>query len=207
MKPISALKTTLLAAAAVGAMASAPAYAASHSVGACLITKTDTNPFFVKMKEGADRQGRRTRHRAEVLAGKVDGDHETQVAAIETCIADGAKGILLTASDTSSIVRPSAGPRRRPSGDRARHPARPDRRRRRDLRHRQLQGRRADRPVGRRHARRRRRQRQDRHARPRRQPADRRRAARPGLPAGLRHRLGDPNKWGDETIRASSATT
>jgi fructose transport system substrate-binding protein len=34
----------------------------------------------------------------------VDGDHETQVAAIETCIADGASGILLTASDTSSIV-------------------------------------------------------------------------------------------------------
>lgn len=38
------------------------------------------------------------------FAGKIDGDHETQVAAIETCIADGAKGILLTASDTSSIV-------------------------------------------------------------------------------------------------------
>ena len=29
----------------------APASAAD--VGACLITKTDTNPFFVKMKEGA----------------------------------------------------------------------------------------------------------------------------------------------------------
>ena len=37
-------------------------------------------------------------------AGKVDGDHETQVQAIETCIANGAKGILLTASDTASIV-------------------------------------------------------------------------------------------------------
>ena len=29
------------------------ASAASHSISACLITKTDTNPFFVKMKEGA----------------------------------------------------------------------------------------------------------------------------------------------------------
>ena len=30
------------------------AFAASHAnVSACLITKTDTNPFFVKMKEGA----------------------------------------------------------------------------------------------------------------------------------------------------------
>ena len=40
----------------------------------------------------------------KAFAGKIDGDHETQVQAIETCILDGAKGILLTASDTSSIV-------------------------------------------------------------------------------------------------------
>ena len=35
---------------------------------------------------------------------QVDGDSESQVAAIETCIVDGAKGILLTASDTKGIV-------------------------------------------------------------------------------------------------------
>ena len=29
----------------------APAHADGHAVSACLITKTDTNPFFVKMKE------------------------------------------------------------------------------------------------------------------------------------------------------------
>ena len=29
------------------------AYAAAHATSACLITKTDTNPFFVKMREGA----------------------------------------------------------------------------------------------------------------------------------------------------------
>ncbi len=66
-----------------------------------LITKTDTNPFFVKMREGADGQGRRTAGMTlNSYAGKIDGDHETQVAAIETCIANGAMGILLTASDT-----------------------------------------------------------------------------------------------------------
>jgi fructose transport system substrate-binding protein len=43
-------------------------------------------------------------HFALTYAGQVDGDHETQVAAIETCILDGASGVLLTASDTSSIV-------------------------------------------------------------------------------------------------------
>ncbi len=104
MKSISALKTTLLAAAAFGAMAAAPAYAGGHSVGACLITKTDTNPFFVKMKEGAEAKAAELGVSLKSYAGKVDGDHETQVQAIETCIADGAKGILLTASDTSSIT-------------------------------------------------------------------------------------------------------
>ncbi len=80
------------------------ASAASHAVSACLITKTDTNPFFVKMKEGATAKAEEMGITLKSFAGKVDGDHETQVQAIETCIADGAKGILLTASDTSSIT-------------------------------------------------------------------------------------------------------
>lgn len=78
--------------------------AQADTVTACLITKTDTNPFFVKMKEGATAKAAELGMELKSFAGKVDGDHETQVAAIETCIADGAKGILLTASDTSSIV-------------------------------------------------------------------------------------------------------
>ena len=103
---VSKLKTALLAAAALGVVSAAPAYAASHGgkVGACLITKTDTNPFFVKMKEGAEAKAAELGIELKSYAGKIDGDNETQVAAIETCIADGAKGILLTASDTSAIV-------------------------------------------------------------------------------------------------------
>ena len=46
----SILKTALLGAAAMAIFGAAQAQA---GVGACLITKTDTNPFFVKMKEGA----------------------------------------------------------------------------------------------------------------------------------------------------------
>jgi fructose transport system substrate-binding protein len=80
------------------------AFAAGHGVSACLITKTDTNPFFVKMKEGAEAKAAELGVTLKSYAGKVDGDHESQVAAIETCIADGAKGILLTASDTKAIV-------------------------------------------------------------------------------------------------------
>ncbi len=83
---------------------SGASFADGHAVSACLITKTDTNPFFVKMKEGATAKAEELGITLKSYAGKVDGDHETQVQAIETCIADGAKGILLTASDTSSIV-------------------------------------------------------------------------------------------------------
>ncbi len=93
-----------LAALAVSAAAIVPASAASHSIGACLITKTDTNPFFVKMKEGAEAKAAELGISLNSYAGKIDGDNETQVAAIETCIANGVKGILLTASSTSGIV-------------------------------------------------------------------------------------------------------
>lgn len=94
-----------IAGTALGLIAMASTAAADgHSVSACLITKTDTNPFFVKMREGAEAKAAELGISLNSYAGKVDGDHETQVAAIETCIANGAKGILLTASDTSSIV-------------------------------------------------------------------------------------------------------
>jgi len=96
------LVTAALSALALGVVFAAPAKAAD--VSACLITKTDTNPFFVKMKEGATAKAAELGVNLKTYAGKVDGDSESQVAAIETCIADGAKGILLTASDTKGIV-------------------------------------------------------------------------------------------------------
>ncbi|MCC1491336.1 sugar ABC transporter substrate-binding protein [Cognatishimia sp. F0-27] len=98
------MKTLLTVSAIALASMSGAAFAGSHSVSACLITKTDTNPFFVKMREGATAKAEELGITLNSYAGKIDGDHETQVAAIETCIANGAKGILLTASDTSSIV-------------------------------------------------------------------------------------------------------
>jgi len=99
--PASALAFAALVAAG---LAGGSALASGHGVTACLITKTDTNPFFVKMREGATAKAEELGITLNSYAGQVDGDHETQVAAIETCIVDGASGILLTASDTSSIV-------------------------------------------------------------------------------------------------------
>ncbi|MEL6680543.1 MAG: substrate-binding domain-containing protein, partial [Pseudomonadota bacterium] len=98
------MKKLLAGTAMALAVCGGAAQADGHAVSACLITKTDTNPFFVKMREGALAKAEELGVSLNTYAGKIDGDHETQVAAIETCIANGAKGILLTASDTSSIV-------------------------------------------------------------------------------------------------------
>jgi fructose transport system substrate-binding protein len=100
------IRTSLLCSAALGvAMAiGTGAASAQDKVSACLVTKTDINPFFVKMKEGATAKAEELGVELSTYAGRIDGDHETQVQAIESCIASGAKGILITASDTKAIV-------------------------------------------------------------------------------------------------------
>ncbi len=96
------LKLTLFGATAVASISALPA--AAEDIGACLITKTDTNPFFVKMKEGAESQAKELGIKLNSYAGKIDGDVETQISAVESCIADGAKGILITPSDSEALV-------------------------------------------------------------------------------------------------------
>jgi fructose transport system substrate-binding protein len=69
-----------------------------------LITKTDTNPFFVKMKEGAQAAADAKGVELQTFSGKQDGDNEAQVQAIENLISAGAKGFLITPSDSKAIV-------------------------------------------------------------------------------------------------------
>jgi fructose transport system substrate-binding protein len=69
-----------------------------------LITKTDTNPFFVKMKEGAQKAASKDGVKLMTAAGKYDGDNASQVTAINNMVAAGAKGILLVPSNTTAIV-------------------------------------------------------------------------------------------------------
>jgi fructose transport system substrate-binding protein len=78
--------------------------AASAEVNACLITKTDTNPFFVKMKEGALAGAEANGINLSTYAGKIDGDVESQIAAVESCIASGAQGILITPTDSRALT-------------------------------------------------------------------------------------------------------
>ncbi|RQP24582.1 sugar ABC transporter substrate-binding protein [Piscinibacter terrae] len=69
-----------------------------------LITKTETNPFFVKMKEGAQQAAQAKGAKLLTAAGKSDGDNAGQVTAIENMVAAGAKTILITPSDSKAIV-------------------------------------------------------------------------------------------------------
>ena len=69
-----------------------------------LITKTDTNPFFVKMKEGAMEAAKAKGAKLITAAGKFDGDNASQVTAIENMVSGGARAILITPSDTKAIV-------------------------------------------------------------------------------------------------------
>jgi len=69
-----------------------------------LITKTETNPFFVKMKEGANEAAKSKGAKLLTGAGKADGDNAGQVTAMENMIAAGAKTILITPSDSKAIV-------------------------------------------------------------------------------------------------------
>ena len=94
------LSTAAIAAMSI-AMLSAPAFA-GDIVG--LITKTNTNPFFVKMKEGFEAKAKELGLTPQAYAGKADGDNDGQVAAIEALMAAGAKGILLVPSDSTAIV-------------------------------------------------------------------------------------------------------
>ncbi len=94
-----------LALSACGGGSSTPAAGGSGDkpiVG--LITKTDTNPFFVKMKEGAQKAADASGVTLQSFAGKQDGDNEAQVQAVESLISAGAKGLLITPSDSKAIV-------------------------------------------------------------------------------------------------------
>jgi fructose transport system substrate-binding protein len=69
-----------------------------------LITKTDTNPFFVTMKKGAQQAADEQGLDLQTFAGKVDGDNEAQVQAIENLMSYGAPGFLITPNDSKAIV-------------------------------------------------------------------------------------------------------
>lgn len=70
----------------------------SGKIAVTLITKNNTNPFFVAMAKGAQESADKLGIDLTLAAGKKDGDTDTQVQAIENAISQGQKGILITPS-------------------------------------------------------------------------------------------------------------
>jgi fructose transport system substrate-binding protein len=85
------------AAAATAPAADTSRTAASIKVG--LITKDVTNPFFVKMKQGATAEAKKRGAELIYAAGKSSSDNASQIAAIENMTTAGVKGILITVAD------------------------------------------------------------------------------------------------------------
>ena len=105
--PVMSRTARMVAAGCVVTLALGSAAACNRGTGedvVGLITKTDTNPFFVQMREGAQSAAKAQGVELQSFAGKQDGDNEAQVQAIENLMSFGAKGFLITPNDSKAIV-------------------------------------------------------------------------------------------------------
>jgi fructose transport system substrate-binding protein len=87
------------ATATVATVASAKPTGEAATIKVGLITKDVTNPFFVKMRQGATAQAKKLGAQLIYAAGKNSSDNASQIAAIENMTTAGAKGILITVAD------------------------------------------------------------------------------------------------------------
>jgi fructose transport system substrate-binding protein len=80
------------------------ANAAGDQILIGLVTKTEVNPYFVKLRQAATAEAEKNGAKLIARFGKFDGDNEGQVAAIEDLISAGAKGILITPSNSTGVL-------------------------------------------------------------------------------------------------------
>jgi fructose transport system substrate-binding protein len=76
----------------------------SGTVKIGLITKTDSNPYFISMRDAAQAEATKTGAELTAAAGTADGDNDSQVTAVQNMIASGVKAILITPNDSKAIV-------------------------------------------------------------------------------------------------------
>jgi fructose transport system substrate-binding protein len=69
-----------------------------------LVTKTDSNPYFVSMRSAAQAEAKKMGATLTAAAGAADGDNDGQVTAVQNMVASGVKGILITPNDSKAIV-------------------------------------------------------------------------------------------------------
>ena len=97
-----ALVLVLAVSAVLAAVASARTSKQTATIKVGLITKDVTNPFFVKMKQGARAQAKKLGAELVYAAGKSSSDNAAQIAAIENMTTAGVKGILITVADAKA---------------------------------------------------------------------------------------------------------
>jgi fructose transport system substrate-binding protein len=105
----SFMSTTILRSAAIGLVLFGATFAAATRASAeetivGLVTKTEVNPYFVKLRQAAEAEAKKKGLKLIARAGKFDGDNEGQVAAIEDLISAGAKGILVTPNNSTGML-------------------------------------------------------------------------------------------------------
>src|SRR3954453_3474996 len=76
----------------------------SDNVKIGLITKTDSNPYFVSMRSAAEAEAKKMGATLTAAAGTADGDHDSQVTAVQNMMASGVKATLITPNDSKAIV-------------------------------------------------------------------------------------------------------
>jgi len=99
---LAAVFVIVAATAIVAAVASATTTSKTATIKVGLITKDVTNPFFVKMKQGATAQANKLGAQLVYAAGKSSSDNASQIAAIENMTTAGVKGILITVADAKA---------------------------------------------------------------------------------------------------------
>ena len=93
---LSATAALTLAGCAGGAGGTPSSGGGDEEIGVSLIVKTNSNPFFIAMQDGAKTAAEANGVSLTLAAGKEDGDEDTQIQAIEAAISKGDAGILIT---------------------------------------------------------------------------------------------------------------
>lgn len=78
--------------------------AAGDQIAIGLVTKTEVNPYFVKLRQAATAEAEKQGAKLIARFGKFDGDNEGQVAAVEDLISAGVKGILITPNNSTGML-------------------------------------------------------------------------------------------------------
>jgi fructose transport system substrate-binding protein len=93
---LAATAAAMLVVVGCGGSSSTTAASSPKPVIIGLITKTDANPFFVKMRQGAEREAAAKGAVLMTGAGKASDDAAGQITALENMVSAGAKAILIT---------------------------------------------------------------------------------------------------------------